>query len=142
MRAYFGFNHGWRVTQIKTEPSIVVQLPPIVPQFEATTNVTHNQEGDEEEVGANGGGNDSESDDDDDSTSTPSDNEGKAKARKKTKMRSPIKSRWMVPLIKQAIKERPNMSNKECRKIISKLSDENGNIEFIQFQKIIEFENK
>ena len=35
-----------------------------------------------------------------------------------------------------------NMSNKECRKIISKLSDENGNIEFIQFQKIIEFENK
>jgi hypothetical protein len=118
VRVYFGLNHGWRVSQFKSENSIVApELPPILPQFEATSNVRHNQEGDKEEVGADGGGNDSVSDDDDDST--PSDDEGKAKAGKKTKMRSPIKSRWMVPLIKQAIKERPNMSNKECSQLLS-----------------------
>jgi hypothetical protein len=118
VRGYFGLNHGWRISQFKSENSIVVpELPPILPQFEASTNVTHNQEGDKEEVGANGGGNDSVSDDDNDSTL--SDHEGKEKAGKKTKMRSPIKSRWMVPLIKQAIKERPNMSNKECSQLLS-----------------------
>jgi hypothetical protein len=118
VRAYFGLNHGWRISQFKSENSIVVpELPPILPQFEATSNVTDNQEGDKDEGDKDGDGDDSVSDDDKDST--PSNDKGKEKAGKKTKMRSPIKSRWMVPLIKQAIKERPKMSNKECSQLLS-----------------------
>jgi hypothetical protein len=46
----------------------------------------------------------------------------KAKKRRKRKTtpkhRSPIKSRWLVPLIKQRIAECPNISNKECAHLL------------------------
>jgi hypothetical protein len=105
VRGYFGLNHGWRICEFKSENSIVSpELPPI----EGTPNVTDNQE---DEGGKGKGDKDGDGDDsgsDDDENSTPSNGKGKDKKRK---MHSLIKSRWMVPLIKQAIKQRPNMSN-------------------------------
>jgi hypothetical protein len=32
--------------------------------------------------------------------------------------RTPIKARWLVPLIKSRLRERPNISNKECSHIL------------------------
>ena len=37
---------------------------------------------------------------------------------KKRQRRSPIKSKWLVPLIKETIAERPNMSHKECAHLL------------------------
>ncbi len=101
VRAYFGLNHGWKISEFESESTIVVpQLPPI----EGTPNVTDNQEdeGDKDERDKDGDGDDTGSDEDD--NSTQSKDKGKEKAGKKRKMRSPIKSWWMVPLIKQAVK--------------------------------------
>ena len=36
----------------------------------------------------------------------------------KTRVKSPIKSRWLVPLIKGALSEKPNISNKELENIL------------------------
>ena len=47
------------------------------------------------------------------------DNQFEEKAGKKRKMRSPIKTRWMVPLIKEHNAEQPNMYNKECSQLLN-----------------------
>jgi hypothetical protein len=117
VRAYFGLNHGWKISEFKSKSTIVVlQLLPI----EDTPNATDTQEdeGDTDQGDKDGDGDDTGSDEDDNSTQSK-DKGKKEKAGKKRKMRSPIKSRWMVPLIKQAIKQRPNMSNKECCQLVS-----------------------
>jgi len=38
--------------------------------------------------------------------------------RKKRQCQSPIKSKWLVPLIKETIVKRPNMSHKECAHLL------------------------
>jgi hypothetical protein len=109
-------NHGWKIREFKSENTIVVpQLPPI----EGTPNVTDNQEDEGDKAEGDKDGDDDDTGSDEDENSTPSKDKGKEKAGKKRKMRSLIKSQWMVPLIKQAIKQRPNMSNKECSQLLS-----------------------
>jgi hypothetical protein len=43
---------------------------------------------------------------------------GRQTKRKKRQRRSPIKSRWFLPLIKETIVESPNMSHKECAHLL------------------------
>jgi hypothetical protein len=67
---------------------------------------------------------DDDGEDGDDIIGEEGDGDGipKAKKRRKRKTtpkrRSPIKSRWLVPLIKQRVSECPNISNKECAHLL------------------------
>jgi hypothetical protein len=42
----------------------------------------------------------------------------KRKKRKKAALRTPMKHRWIVPLIEDRMRERPNLSNNECKHLL------------------------
>ncbi len=56
--------------------------------------------------------------DNDDANDDGDDEDGKSSKLKKSRVKSPIKSRWLVPLAKAALAEKPNISNKDLAVIL------------------------
>ena len=57
--------------------------------------------------------------DDSDDEDTEDEDDGRTKSMKAPRVKSPIKSKWLVPLVKGAIAEKPNISNKALTILLS-----------------------
>ncbi len=118
---------GWTVKEyVRWTPPTILPMGGI--------NVGHDNDGDEhcqpsddeEEDDEDQGNNDDFEDEDDEEGDGGDDiigEEGNADGppkpkRKRCQRQSPIKSKWLVPLIKACVAQRPNISNKECAHLL------------------------
>ena len=114
--ARYGLNQGWKVCKYTFCEVFVPTLPAIdvaVEEEVVEEEVVEDEDGDSKSV---------EMRDDtqfEEGNADSSDNELEEKSQGKGRTRSPIKSMWMVPLIKNQIAERPNMSNLECKQLLN-----------------------
>ena len=111
--ARYGLNQGWKVcTYTCCDVPMIPILPPMNDAVEEELGEDEDDDG--ESVGMR---NDPQIEQGD---ADSSEDEFVEKATGQGRMmRSPIKSRWIVPLIKEHIAERPNMSNIECRQLLN-----------------------
>jgi hypothetical protein len=119
VRARPTLDKGWTVKEYDR------WLPPFIPPIGSTQP----DGGEDEDQGNQGNEDDSEEDSDGEEEQDEEQDggddilgeEGAAEnttKRRKRQCRSPIKSKWLVPLIKETIAECPNMSHKECAHLL------------------------
>jgi hypothetical protein len=111
VRARPTLDKGWTVKEYSCN------TVPSVPSIGST------HPGDDDDDDEDRGSNEDESEEDsdkeeDDILGEEGDAENTTKRKKRRQRRSPIKSRMLVPLLKEAIAARPNMSHKECAHLL------------------------
>ncbi len=102
VRAAFSPSTGWKVTLAETRDNTLSQE-----SKEDFENVLTEVDGDEVE------------EDQDDVDGVTGDANGVVSVAKKNRNRSPMKSCWIFPLIKEVIAKTPNISNREMKTILS-----------------------
>ncbi len=115
------YTNGYATTSIPDIPPITNDDVPFV-EHQGDEEEDSNGDGDDDYSDDNEDDNDDEEEDEDDILGKPEAVDAipkrTMKKRNKASLRTPIKHRWIVPLIEDRMRECPNLSNNECKHLL------------------------